>query len=154
MITPLKERRDLGDEKKLVRAYQKLQKLIEELNKKEINSERSSSLSQEIEKVNMHRGADRELLKKVKRAYAKILNFARKELRLVPKNYYTGLWTSLGLSIWGLPIGMAISATLDNYGFIGLGLPFGLLIGMLVGQQADQKVKKEGRQLNIASEFA
>jgi hypothetical protein len=38
---------------------------------------------------------------------------------------------------------------LDNYAFIGIGLPIGMSIGMAIGAGKDNQAKKEGRQLDI-----
>ena len=68
---------------------------------------------------------------------------------MVPKNYYRNMWLALGMSVFGLPIGVAFGASIGNMGLLGVGLPIGMAIGTLVGSQMDKKALKESRQLNI-----
>ncbi|MFY8110592.1 MAG: hypothetical protein ACOVKP_01170 [Flavobacterium sp.] len=79
----------------------------------------------------------------------KIIKLLEKELKIVPKNYYRNLWSALGMSVFGLPMGAALGLSIGNIGLLGIGLPIGMLIGMLVGSQMDKKAFQEGRQLAI-----
>ncbi len=72
-----------------------------------------------------------------------------KELKLVTKNQYRNMWFILGMSAFGVPIGVAIGLALGNIAFLGIGFPFGMVIGALVGINMDKKAFKEGRQLDI-----
>ena len=73
----------------------------------------------------------------------------KKEYKLIPKGRYTTVWAVLGMIVFGLPLGIIYGKITDNMGIIGAGLPVGLGVGILVGMWFDNKVKKEGRQLNI-----
>ena len=53
----------------------------------------------------------------------------------------------LGMSVFGLPIGLMFMTALDNAGLLALGLPIGLSIGIALGSGMDAKAKEEGRQL-------
>ena len=70
-------------------------------------------------------------------------------MKLVPKFYYRNLWMVLGMSAFGIPLGVAFSMSIKNMAFIGIGLPIGMAIGMIVGTNMDKKAFDEGRQLDV-----
>ena len=72
-----------------------------------------------------------------------------KEHKLVPKNYYRNLWLPLGMSAFGLPIGVAFGLLVDNIALLSIGLPIGLAIGVALGISLDQKAAKAGKQLDF-----
>ena len=53
------------------------------------------------------------------------------------------------MSAFGMPLGVAFSVALDNFAFIGIGLPIGMSIGMALGAGMDKKAAKEGKQLDF-----
>ncbi|MEG9328701.1 hypothetical protein V6B16_12215 [Salinimicrobium catena] len=57
------------------------------------------------------------------------------------------LWMPLGMPVFGLPIGVAISAITGKMAFIGIGLPLGMAIGSFDGVYLDKKAEKENRIL-------
>ena len=72
-----------------------------------------------------------------------------KELKIVTKNYYRNLWMVLGMSAFGLPLGVAFGLSLGNIGLLAIGLPIGMAIGTLVGSKLDKKALESGKQLDI-----
>lgn len=93
------------------------------------------------------------LRKKINKVYFKIVNLVVQKVKLVPKQYYQNLWLAVGMSAFGIPIGVAFSVALDNFAFIGLGLPIGLSMGIAVGVGLDKKAEKEGRQLDVPQQI-
>ena len=83
----------------------------------------------------------------------KIIKLLEKELKIVPKNYYRNLWFIVGMSVFGLPLGVAFGISIGNLGLLGIGLPIGMVIGIAVGSGMDKKAHKEGRQLNIEIKY-
>jgi len=61
------------------------------------------------------------------------------------------LWMVLGMSVFGMPLGVAYGSVMGNMGLLGLGLPIGMCIGMAVGAMLDKKAKEKGNQLEVAS---
>lgn len=59
---------------------------------------------------------------------------------------------AIGMSVFGLPLGVAFSAALDSYAYIGIGLPIGLAIGMALGSRKDDEAASEGRLLEMDEE--
>ena len=56
------------------------------------------------------------------------------------RTYPEGYFLAIGLAL-GMPFGLIFVITLDNPGFIGMGIPFGLAIGLAL----EAKYKKEGK---------
>ncbi|MBT8222071.1 MAG: hypothetical protein KJN96_02760 [Eudoraea sp.] len=56
---------------------------------------------------------------------------------------------ALGMAVFGVPMGVAFGAALDNMAFLGIGIPIGMAIGIAIGTAMDEQAKKEGRQLDI-----
>lgn len=136
------------ENKKEQRALNKLIVLFEDLEQKNL------TLIQEHQSVavlkNYEKLYTQTLDKKLLRAFrADLLKSLKKDFSLIPKNYYMTLCMSLGMLFFGLPFGFIFSITLDNFAFIGIGLPIGLSIGLAIGMTMDEKAKKEGRQLNV-----
>jgi len=53
------------------------------------------------------------------------------------------LWMVLGISVFGMPLGVVYGSVVGNMGLLGLGLPIGMCIGMALGAILDKKQKKE-----------
>ena len=148
-IIELKERKDISENIKLCRKYAQLGNFLKELKKKELPLTIIESVNNDIEAINGIPRTEFDLTISVTQTQRKIIKLVEKELKIVPKNYYRNLWTALGLSVFGLPIGSIFGLTFRNGGLLGIGLPIGMLIGMLVGSQMDKKAFEEGRQLDI-----
>lgn len=92
------------------------------------------------------------LLQSIKKAQTEILKLLEKEEKIVPVNHYRKLWMIMGMSTFGLPIGVAFGLSMGNLGMLGIGLPIGMAIGISVGSSMDKKAKSQGRQLTFLSE--
>lgn len=147
------KRPNIENDKKLLVNYQNFENLLSELEEKEIPSEIKNFINQEIEEINSFSGTDAELSKKIRKTLSGILKRIEKELKLVPKNYYRGLWLALGLSVFGIPIGFAIALSLGNMAFLGIGFPIGMGIGVAVGTAMDKKAKNTDKQLDFEMKY-
>ena len=83
----------------------------------------------------------------IKKTRAELTKLAATKMKLSPPGHYTSQWMVLGMSVFGLPIGLMFMTALDNAGLLALGLPIGLGIGIALGSGMDAKAKEEGRQL-------
>lgn len=126
---------------------------LEELDKKELPESLIEKLNKDIEEINTVEYPERELTKKIRRKQMNMVRLVEKELKIVPKNYYRNLWMILGMSIFGLPIGMAFSSAINNMGMLGIGLPVGMAMGVAMGMAMDKKALREGRQLDIEIKY-
>lgn len=146
IITP-KNRTDINTDSKLVSKYNVFTKLIIELNNKELSTDLITTINNHIVELNNFEGETKNLTKLLRKKQSCILNQLAKQSKIVSKNYYRNMWMALGMSIFGIPFGLMFSAALDNYGFLGIGLPMGMPIGMAIGVIMDKKAEQEGRQL-------
>ncbi|HUH52210.1 MAG TPA: hypothetical protein VLZ11_08925 [Flavobacterium sp.] len=145
----LKPREDLSDDLKLSRVYVQLDTYLKEVNKKELPQPIVASVNQDIEEINSTTLKDGALSRFVKRKQTQIIQKIQKELKIVPKKYYRNMWLALGMTAFGLPIGVAIGMSLGNIGLLGIGLPIGMVFGLFVGKKMDQKAFEENRQLDV-----
>ncbi|MGW8123380.1 hypothetical protein ACV07N_12040 [Roseivirga echinicomitans] len=70
---------------------------------------------------------------------ANIQEVLRKKFEILPPRFYTGQWMMLGMLLFGMPLGMA----LGSMAYMGIGIPFGLAIGV----SKDKKAQEEGKML-------
>lgn len=125
----------------------KMHGLLDDLAERELTDEVVNLLNTEIEKLNETTLKD--LGKALTKSYRMCTKVLYEKLRLVPIAYYQSLWMSLGMAAFGIPLGVAFSASLNNYAYIGIGLPIGLVLGLAVGRKKDKDAKKERLQLNV-----
>lgn len=152
-IIELKERQNISDNIKLSRIYVQLGELLKELKNKELTPEIIKSINHDIEELNSTFLINNELRNLAKRKQTKIIKVVEKELKIVPKNYYRNLWLVVGMSAFGLPIGVAFGLSIGNIGLLGIGLPIGMGIGIAIGSGMDKKAFEEGRQLDIEIKY-
>jgi hypothetical protein len=74
-------------------------------------------------------------------------------MKLVPKDYYRSLWMTLGMSAFGIPMGVVFGISMGSMAYLGIGLPIGLVIGIAVGTAMDKKALEEGRQLDVEIKY-
>lgn len=145
----LKQRPGLSENNKLQKSYDQFGQLLDELQSRDLPEEVIQEINQSIEALNTLTTKDKNFRKSVRKTQNGMLKLVEKELKLVPKGYYRNMWTALGLSAIGIPIGVIFGAIIGNMGFLGMGIPLGLSIGLVIGNQLDQKAKDEGRQLDV-----
>ena len=135
--------------KRLLKEYQKMEDLIEALNKKEIPAELLTVINDDIKLVNSFSGTDKELTKTLRKTHSKILKFVEKELKLVAKNHYRTLWMAIGISVFGISMGTVFSTVFGNYSYLGMGIPIGMVFGLVIGANLDKNAEKDGKQLDL-----
>ncbi len=134
---------------KLNTTYLQLKEVLKLLSQKEISDELIAKLNHEISQLNSTTLVGAPLLHVLKKKQSKLLQLVEKEAKLVPINHYRNIWLALGMSAFGIPLGMVFGFGLGNMAYLGIGLPIGLAIGMAVGSAMDKKAKEEARQLDI-----
>ena len=146
-LKSINPRADIGQNKKAYKSFSQFMGFLEVLKQQDLTDVVIEKLNTEIDKINS--APLKKLNTQIKRSQIKILQIIEKEQKLVPKNYYEETWLALGMSAFGIPIGVAFGFALDNMAFLAIGLPIGLALGIAVGAQLDKKAEKEGRQMNI-----
>ncbi|MCG9898676.1 MAG: hypothetical protein MH132_01610 [Hydrotalea sp.] len=134
---------------KLFKAYSQLNLLLNALQAKVLPQDTSNTIDQAIDEINAIADTDRLLIKKVKEKQNAIIKLLEKQHKIVPKNYYRNLWMVVGMSAFGLPIGVAFGMSIGNLAMLGFGMPIGMVIGIGVGSSMDKKALEEGRQLDF-----
>ncbi|MFT5748922.1 MAG: hypothetical protein ACI93S_000169 [Ancylomarina sp.] len=142
-IEQLKDIKGIDENKRSLKAYKRMQALIDALSKREIPSEILNTINLDIQTINKFSGTQTELRKCLRKSYSKSLKLLEKELGWVTKDHYRNLWMSIGVAL-----GVAFSASFDNN---GMGLIIGLAVGITVGMSLDKKAAQSGKQLDLAS---
>jgi hypothetical protein len=153
-IIELKEKAGISDNVNLNNLYQQFQELLKELRKRELPDNIVEFINRDIEELNSSASSGKELRKLFKKKQNTIVQLLEKELKIVPKSYYQNLWLAIGMSVFGLPIGIVFGMlVLDNMAFFAIGIPIGMVIGMSVGSGMDKKAFQEGRQLDVVLKY-
>ncbi|MEM6345539.1 MAG: hypothetical protein AAF927_16725 [Bacteroidota bacterium] len=139
----------VGQNEKLQKSFDKTQALIEALNQRELPEDTQAAVQAEIEGLNAGITEVKAYTKSLSKAYNNMVKRVQKDVGLSPKGYHRSQWMVLGMTIFGLPLGMAFGMMLDNLGLMGLGLPIGMGIGLAIGSGLDEKAAKEGKQLSV-----
>lgn len=125
------------ENQKFAGKFVQLKNLLAELRKREIPDAIVAAFNKETEAFNSFTGSAKDEIHQLGKTQRAILKIAEKELKLVSVNYYRTLWMVLGMSAFGIPMGVALGVSTKNMGLLALGA------GM------DKKAKESGRQLNI-----
>ena len=134
---------------KIANSIKQFNSLIKLLNDKNLTLNVIKKINDDITELNSSQVMGTALSHLIKKKQNKIIKLTEKELKIVPKNYYRNLWMVLGMSAFGLPLGVAFGLSLGNIGLLAIGLPIGMAIGTLVGSNLDKKALESGKQLDI-----
>ena len=118
-IIELNEKDGTSENARLNRIYVQFNELLKQLRQKELPHEIIEMFNQDIEELNSTSLTGNGLRKLLKKKQTKILKLLEKELKIVPKDYYRNLWLAVGMSAFGVPIGIAYSLIFtDNMAFL------------------------------------
>jgi hypothetical protein len=134
---------------RLQKAHQEMTGLIAALNKREVPQDIAEEINIIIANLNAFTGDEKQFARELNQAYQHILKLVQEKLNWVPKDFYRNQWMAMGLSVFGLPMGVALGIALDNMAFMAAFLPLGMIMGMGVGSGMDKKAAEEGRVLEI-----
>ncbi len=145
----LQKRQEIEQSKKLKSSFNRLDHLLRELNSREIPDDITEAINWQVNTINDYSGKGKELGKIILKAQADILLIIEKQLKLIPKNHYLMRWMAIGMSVFGIPLGVTFGIMLGNMAFLAIGIPIGMVLGMAIGSGMDKKAQNEGRQLNF-----
>ena len=137
------ERQQFSENLKAFNLYEQLGRLLNALEEKKLTTETVDLINQEIEHLNSISHIDKHFVKSIKEKENRIIKLLEKRHKVVPKNYYRKLWMILGMSAFGIPMGVAFGLSLGNMGLLGIGLPIGMAVGAGVGSSMDKKALNE-----------
>lgn len=123
--------------------------LLSEVNHKEISPEVAQKITKIIVHLNAWDRSARGYLKEIEKSRRKILKILHKDLKIVHRNYYTGLWLPLGSALFGIPFGFIIFLITGKIVFLGVGLPLGMFVGLGIGAYLDRRAKENNKVLFI-----
>ena len=146
-LIKLVSRPNLPDSSKLQKDFQQLESLSKAIELHSISDRTAVKIAEELSLVNIFPDNHDNLQKTIKKAQAQILKILEKEEKIVSVHHYRKLWMVVGMSAFGLPIGVAFGMSIGNLGMLGIGLPIGMAIGIGVGSSLNNKAKLAGRQL-------
>ncbi len=145
----LRKRNFSGKKSAVIKEYSLLKQLVQELQNRELPPEVVVELNVEISRLNAVVDNHIKLFFYIKLVKKKMLKTLLEDLEIVPKNYYRNYWLVLGMSAFGLPLGILLSSILDSNSFIAIGLPIGMVIGMAIGSEMDRRALENNRQLEL-----
>ena len=153
-IIKLRGVKNLASDIRLNQLYSQFDILLSELRKKEVPNSIIQTINNEVEEINTSDSlTTNDLRKVIKKKQTAILRLIEKDLKLVPKNYYRTLWLALGMTVFGIPLGVLAGVLLGQPGLFAIGLPIGVAIGVTVGTLMDKTAAKENRQLNLEIKY-
>jgi len=148
-IKELKRRPSIEQNKKLFNTYSQFEKLLNELNKKELPEEVVEYINSGVQQINSASESDKALRKQVKKVQSGVLKLIEKKLKLVTINHYRNMWLAVGMAAFGIPLGVVFGVSIGNMGLLGVGMPIGMVIGMVIGSNLDKQALESGKQLNL-----
>jgi hypothetical protein len=151
--TPLSESLLATSDVKTSALLDQYRQLLRELNDRPMPDNISTSINAATEELNRTQLSGKPLQKLLKEQQTAVLKLLEKELKVVPKDHYRTQWMALGMSAFGIPLGVAFGLSIGNMGMLGVGLPIGLAIGLAVGSGLDKKALDEGRQLQVKLKY-
>lgn len=152
-IKELKSRPNLDHYKKLDALYIQFNDLLKELRKRKVPHEIVILINSGIDEINSTNEIDKLFTKHLKKTQSAFLKLIEKELKLVTKNHYRNTWLAIGMSVFGMPIGVVLGSAMGNMGLLGVGLSIGMLIGIILGSDMDKKALEAGRQLDLEIKY-
>src|SRR5690606_32114964 len=148
-IIELKERQDIIEDQRLNDDYARFNAILTQLRARELPNDFVERMNSDVQELNATTLAGNALKKFIKQKQADLLKRLEKELKIVPKNRYRNLWLAVGMSAFGIPIGVAMGVSIGNMAMLATGLPIGMAIGIGIGVGLDKKAQEEGRQLDV-----
>lgn len=131
----------------LATAFQKVQTLIESLNRHHLPQEVAEKINEEILAVDNIHGTEKEMVSRLNQIEKRIISLVSTRLGLVPEKHYKNIWLPLGMIVFGLPLGTLLFLLTGNAAFIGIGLPLGMAIGIFLGMALDKRADNQNKVL-------
>jgi hypothetical protein len=145
LIDKITDISDAHQNPKVLQAINQLKELVVDLNHRALTMEIIDKINSEISLLNTSDFSR----KSIQKTETNIFHIVETHLNLVSKGHYRRKWLALGMTTFGIPIGVIFGLSVGNIGLLGVGLPLGLCIGIIVGNQKDKKAFQEGRQLAV-----
>lgn len=149
VLHKLENRTDFNSQK-LSKKFKRFYYLVSELQGHDLSKNTIDLVNQHIDSVNSTQ-KENALLKQIRSSQSKILKVLERKHGIAPRGYYKKFWAFLGVSVIGIPCGIALWFILDSIEFAPVGWALATLISFRIGRAKDGDVSKFGRQLNFRS---
>ena len=129
---------NLLSDKLVLKEQTTLNEYIQRVNKKRIPIKVGRVINKWMSEINRQRDDEKKTIQLIRRNKQKIESLLLQELNWVKKGYYQNLWTAIGISAIGIPLGVAIGTAVDNTG-IALAMiarSFGLYIELVMPENS------------------
>ncbi|WP_442264973.1 hypothetical protein ACSIGC_11530 [Tenacibaculum sp. ZS6-P6] len=152
-IIELKKNNYLTQKETTKKAFSNLEKTLVALRRLNLSEDSVIKINDKIQEINsFNEDSERKFRRKILIQKSNIINLMVKTEGLIPEKHYQNQWFVLGMTTFGIPIGLVFSMAIGSTAFLGLGFPLGMLIGSMIGKQKDEKAKKEGKQISLSFE--
>ncbi|WP_299119509.1 hypothetical protein [uncultured Tenacibaculum sp.] len=145
----LKKKEPFISDKNVLKAFNKIENTLSVLETLPLSDSSISQINKDLEEINKFEGELKKYRNKLIVKNHNILELVRKNHGYVHEKYYQNQWMVLGMSLFGVSFGTIFGMLLGNIALLGIGLPFGMLLGIAIGKEKDKKAKQEGKQLKI-----
>lgn len=152
-LLALQKNEQIGSDGTAAGLFSQISQIHQELQGRDLPPDLLQDINAELQALNDTTLSGKPLEKFLKKTQTQLLKLLEKGLKLVPMHHYRAQWMVMGMSAFGLPLGVAFGLSIGNIGLLGIGLPIGMAIGIGVGTSMDTKAKNEGRQLNVAIKY-
>ena len=149
-IAELNRQEKNGFDPKLSKKLENFEKLLKKIVKQYIPPETEAHINAKIIALNTFQGNPRQVSRELYKSQSAISQKLEKDCKLVSKNYCRNQWMILGMSGFGLPMGVIIGLMIDNIGLLAIGLPIGMAMGLALGTVMDKKALIKGLQLDVS----
>lgn len=134
---------------KLTKAYARLQSILQIAQRNSLSASATEKINERIHTLNTSTKINGARYRLTTLTENEIIDILEQDLKLVPRGYHSKRWLAIGMSAFGISLGVVIGLLAKNMAFLGIGLPIGLGIGALIGNRMDAKAAAEGRQYEI-----
>lgn len=148
MMTLISRSFTSGESKKS-RRYQQLGSLLTAVREKLLPDDTMQLVDQEIAHLNSIDDDQPHFIRDLNFVQQRILRLVGDRHKIFPKHHFRNQWMILGMTSFGIPVGIMIGLVMKNMAQIGAGIPIGMVVGMSIGMKMDDKVLTEGRQLDF-----
>lgn len=132
-----------------LKTFNKFNQLLKDLSQKKLSVATINKINTMVYDLNHSLAKQRVYHENLRKAYSDIIKILRKEEKIVQKDYYRNQWLALGMSTFGIPIGVVFGLVFGNMAYIGAGLPIGMAVGLAIGINLDKKARNDNKQLNL-----
>lgn len=152
-LIELKEVKTSSKQNSLYKTYLEYSYLLDEIKEIQLPEPIIRSINRDIEQINYTSRSGGRLRRLIKQKINKVIKILNREVNVVPKRYYSGQWTLVGLLVLLVLNPVFILFDFSNQGYFGFLTLLAALGCFFYGRSLDKKAEAEGRQLKTEITF-